>query len=121
MENKFVAVVGCGTWGRNIVRNFYNLNVLHSVCDIDRENLAAVVSQYKNVKTTGDFKEILNNSEIKAVCVVTPSHTHFPLVKAALEAGKHVYVEKPISTIARLLLLKKGVSKINKESKIKLI
>lgn len=100
MENKFVAVIGCGTWGRNIVRNFYNLNALHSVCDIDKDNLEAVISQYPNVNTTSDFKEILENPQIKAVCVVTPSHTHFEIVKACLLKGKHVYVEKPISTVA---------------------
>lgn len=100
MENKFVAVIGCGTWGRNIVRNFYNLNALHSVCDISDENLNAVASQYADVKTTKDYKEILNNPKIKAVCVVTPSHTHFELVRACLMAGKNVYVEKPISTVA---------------------
>lgn len=100
MENKFVAVIGCGTWGRNIVRNFYNLNALHSICDIDRENLEAIVAQYPDIQTTNDFSEILSNDDIKAVCIVTPSHTHFALVKAALEANKHVYVEKPISTVA---------------------
>lgn len=97
---KFVAVVGCGIWGRNIVRNFYNLGALHTVCDIDEENLKMVQAQYDGTHTTKDFNELLNNPEIKAICVVTPSHTHFGLVKKALEAHKHVYVEKPISTVA---------------------
>ena len=98
---KFVAVTGCGIWGRNIVRNFYNLGALHTVCDIDDENLKMVEAQYDGTHTTKDFSEILNNPDIKAICVVTPSHTHFKLVKMALEAGKHVYVEKPISTVAQ--------------------
>ncbi len=101
MENRFVAVIGCGTWGRNIVRNFYNLGVLHSVCDLNVDNLAAVTSQYPEVYTTKDFEEILANPKIKALCIVTPSHTHFALVRASLLAGKHVYVEKPISTVAQ--------------------
>ena len=101
MSQQKIAVIGCGMWGRNIVRNFYNLNVLDTVCDIDEENLKKVTEQYPGVKTTRDFNEILNNKEITSVAVVTPSHTHYKLVKAMLEAGKNVYVEKPISTVAQ--------------------
>lgn len=100
MQQK-VAVIGCGVWGRNIVRNFYNLNVLDTVCDIDKDNLEKVTLEYKNVNVTSDFDEIIENKEITAVCIVTPSHTHFSLVKKALMAGKNVYVEKPISTVAQ--------------------
>ena len=101
MVQQRIAVIGCGMWGRNIVRNFYSLNVLDTVCDIDDENLKKVREQYPGVKTTKDFNEVINNKEITAVAVVTPSHTHFKLVKAMLEAGKNVYVEKPISTVAQ--------------------
>ena len=101
MENRFVAVIGCGTWGRNIVRNFYNLGALHSVCDLNCENLATVKGLYPEIPTTSDFQEVLDNPAINAVCIVTPSHTHFSLVRAALMKGKHVYVEKPISTVAQ--------------------
>ena len=95
---KCTAVVGCGLWGRNIVRNFYNLGALHSVCDLDKENLKMIQELYPDVQTTSDFDGILANPEIIALCIVTPSHTHFNLVKKAILAGKHVYVEKPIST-----------------------
>ena len=101
MKEQEIAVIGTGVWGRNIVRNFYNLNVLDVVCDLDESNLAKVREQYPGVKTTKDFNEIINNPEITAVAVVTPSHTHFKVVKAMLEAGKNVYVEKPISTVAQ--------------------
>jgi len=100
MSEQKIAVIGCGVWGRNIVRNFYNLNVLDTVCDIDEENLKKVTEQYPGVKVTKDFNDIINNKEITGVCVVTPSHTHYKIVKAMLEAGKNVYVEKPISTLA---------------------
>lgn len=100
MKQQKVAVIGCGVWGRNIVRNFYNLNVLDTVCDIDEENLKIVTQEYPGVKITKDMNEILNNPEITGVAVVTPSHTHYKFVKAMLLAGKNVYVEKPISTIA---------------------
>ena len=95
---KCVAVVGCGLWGRNIVRNFYNLGALHSVCDLDEENLKMISELYSDVNITRNFDEIISNPEITAMCIVTPSHTHFNLVKKAILAGKHVYVEKPIST-----------------------
>lgn len=101
MKQQKIAVIGCGVWGRNIVRNFYNLNVLEIVCDLDESNLEKVREQYPGVKTTKDFNEIINNPEITSVAVVTPSHTHFKVVKAMLEAGKNVYVEKPISTVAQ--------------------
>lgn len=99
-KEPYVAVVGCGVWGKNIVRNFYNLGALHSVCDIDKNNLKMVEDTYPDVQVTEEFDKLLTNQEIKALCIVTPSHTHFKLVSKALEAGKHVYVEKPISTIS---------------------
>ncbi len=101
MTEQKIAVIGCGVWGRNIVRNFYNLNALDTVCDIDEENLKKVTEQYPGVNITKDFHDIINNKAITGVVVVTPSHTHYKMVKAMLEAGKHVYVEKPISTVAQ--------------------
>lgn len=100
MKEQKIAVIGCGVWGRNIVRNFYNLNVLDTVCDIDEENLKKVTQDYENVKVTKDYNDIIKNPEITGVAVVTPSHTHYNFVKEMLIAGKNVYVEKPLSTVA---------------------
>ena len=100
MQKRKIGIIGAGLWGRNIIRNFYNLGYLHTVCDIDEENLKNVVNEYSNVNITNDYKDILNNSEIKGVVVVTPSHTHYKIVKELLDKGKNVYVEKPISTVA---------------------
>ena len=100
MRKHNVAVIGCGLWGRNVVRNFYNLNALHTVCDLDAENRKNLKEQYPDVNIIENSDEIFNNPEIDAVAVVTPSHTHYKIVKRAIEAGKHVYVEKPISTVA---------------------
>lgn len=97
---KNVAVIGCGIWGKNIVRNFYNLGALHTVCDLDDENIKKLKELYPDVNFTKDSNEVLNNPEIKAIAVVTPSHTHYKIVKMALELNKHVYVEKPISTVS---------------------
>ena len=101
MSEQKIAVIGCGVWGRNIVRNFYNLGVLKIVCDMDEENLKKVQEQYPGVEVTKDFHEVINNPEITSVAVVTPSHTHYKIVHAMLDAGKNVYVEKPISTVAQ--------------------
>lgn len=101
MSEQKIAVLGCGLWGRNIVRNFYNLNALGMVCDLDDDNLSKVKEQYPEVKITKDYNDIINSEEITGVVVVTPSHTHYKFVKAMLEAGKHVYVEKPISTVGQ--------------------
>ncbi len=101
MSKQRIAVIGCGLWGRNIVRNFYNLGVLDTVCDMDEEHLKMVTEQYPGVNVTKDYKEVVNSSEITSVIVVTPSHTHYKLVKEFLQSGKNVYVEKPISTVAQ--------------------
>ena len=95
-----VAVIGCGIWGKNIVRNFYNLGALHTVCDLDDDNIKKLKELYPDVNFTKDSNEVLNNPDIKAIAVVTPSHTHYKIVKMALELNKHVYVEKPISTVS---------------------
>jgi len=95
-----VAIVGCGTWGRNLVRNFYNLEALSCVCDLDERNINAIKDNYPDVKFTNDFNEVLQNPEISGVIIATPSHTHYKMVKTALDAEKNVYVEKPIATTA---------------------
>jgi len=100
MKEQKIAVIGFGMWGKNIVRNFYNLNVLDIVCDLDEEAHKTIQAQFPGVKVTKDFNDIINDETITGVAVVTPSHTHFKIVKAMLEAGKNVYVEKPISTVA---------------------
>lgn len=98
MKSYKVGIVGAGIWGKNLVRNFYNLNYLHTVCDMDEENLKRTKNDYPEVNLSKDFGEMIDNPEIHGIVVATPSHTHFRLVKAALEAGKHVYVEKPLAT-----------------------
>ena len=100
MKDQKIAVIGFGMWGKNIVRNFYNLNVLDIVCDLDEEAHKTIQEQFPGVKVTKDFNDIIKDETITGVAVVTPSHTHFKIVKAMLEAGKNVYVEKPISTVA---------------------
>ncbi len=87
-----VAVVGCGRWGRNLIRNFHNLNFLYAVCDLQQEQLREIHKQYPDIAATSDYTQLLANPEIHAIVIATPSHTHFKLAKMAMEAGKHVYV-----------------------------
>ncbi len=96
-----VAVIGCGNWGKNLVRNFANIGALAYVCDADRRRLDAAVKEHPGLKVTQDLESIFDNPEISAVVVATPSDSHFPVARQALLAGKHVYVEKPMARDVR--------------------
>jgi len=92
-----VAVVGAGYWGKNLVRNFYELGALSAVCDA-RESVEATCKQhYAGVKFYREYSSVLSDPSITAVALATPAVTHYELAKAALKAGKDVLVEKPLS------------------------
>jgi predicted dehydrogenase len=95
-----VGVIGYGYWGPNIVRNLYGVDGCQVValCDRSRDALRRAHRTYPRVRLTTDFNEILQSPDIDAVAVVTPVWTHFELAKAALENGKHVFVEKPFTS-----------------------
>ncbi len=95
-----IGVIGYGYWGPNIVRNFHALDncEVMAVCDRSQAALKRVGQAYPHMATTTDFAEILTSPEIDAVAVITPVWTHFELAKAALENGKHVFVEKPFTS-----------------------
>lgn len=90
-----VAVVGCGSWGKNLVRNFAQLGALHTICDIDSKVLEALNSQYASANTS-DFRQVLENNEIGGVVIATPPALHHQMAKNALLASKDVFVEKPL-------------------------
>jgi len=97
-----VGVIGYGYWGPNIVRNLHgpdNIRV-EMVCDKSMAALARVKKAYPAVATTTDPCEVLKSPQIDAVAVITPVWTHYELTKAALENGKHVFVEKPFTANA---------------------
>ena len=93
-----VAVVGCGYWGPNLIRNFYEhpQAQLVAVCDRDAARLEKVRDRYPAVRLTTVFESLLEADDVDAVVIATPVHTHYPLAKAALLAGKHVMIEKPM-------------------------
>jgi predicted dehydrogenase len=95
-----VGVVGYGHWGPNIVRNLYGIESCRvaAVCDRSPAALRRVSRVYPQVHLTTDFADILASPDIDAVAVVTPACTHFELAKAALQNGKHVFIEKPVTS-----------------------
>jgi predicted dehydrogenase len=97
-----VAVVGYGYWGPNLVRNFWEApgTKLVSVCDLRPERLAGVRARYPAVEITGDFEEVLRDPRVDAVAIATPVSSHYDLAIRALKAGKHVFVEKPMTATA---------------------
>jgi predicted dehydrogenase len=90
-----VALVGLGYWGPNLARNFDDLAELSWLCDASPDALERFGTRYTQARTTTDLDEVLADPELDAVVVATPAVTHYELAKRALEAGKHVLVEKP--------------------------
>ena len=90
-----VALAGLGYWGPNLARNFDELAELTWLCDLSEENRERFTSRFPNARMTSDFDELLADDRVEAVVIATPVTTHFELAKRALEAGKHVLVEKP--------------------------
>jgi predicted dehydrogenase len=94
-----VAVVGLGYWGPNLLRNLYELDEAEVVamCDARREPLDALRRRYPGVARMTSYSDLLADRRIEAVAIATPVSTHFEMVAAALRAGKHVFVEKPLA------------------------
>ena len=101
MELPKVAVIGCGNWGKNLVRNFAHLGALGVVCDADSRRLQHIRHEHPGTTISDHFESVLNNQDIRAVVIATPSDSHFLLAKQSLLAGKHVYVEKPLARDVR--------------------
>ena len=91
---KNIAVVGCGHWGKNLVRNFSELGALFSICDPSSEVADKYASQY-NVKNS-PFTEIISDPNIKGVVLGVPAHLHASMAIEAMNKNKHVFVEKPL-------------------------
>jgi predicted dehydrogenase len=90
-----VAVAGLGYWGPNLARNFAELADLRWVVDLDEDRRQSLAARYPQARATASFDEMLADDSLDAVVVATPVPTHYALARKALEAGKHVLVEKP--------------------------
>jgi predicted dehydrogenase len=95
-----VGVIGYGYWGPNLVRNFYESagSRVVSVCDLNPDRLTRVGTRYPNIGTTRDAMDLIRDSKVDAVVISTPVSSHFDLALKALRCGKHVLVEKPLTS-----------------------
>jgi predicted dehydrogenase len=98
-----VGVIGCGYWGPNLLRNFAeNLDAeLSWICDLDPHRLSLMGRRYPSARTTLDYRTLLADHELDAVVIATPVGTHYKFALEALEAGKHVLVEKPFTASSK--------------------
>jgi len=95
-----IALLGCGYWGKNIARNLHELGALKMVCDPSDDGRSKAREMAPGVDVVSDFKGAFLNEDIKGVAIATPAETHFDLASCALEAGKDVFVEKPLALSA---------------------
>ena len=98
-ESPSIAVIGGGYWGKNLVRNFHNLNALKMVSDRSEAILSSLKDQFKDLETCLALTDVLTRDDIEGVVIATPAETHFNIARESLLAGKHVYVEKPLVLI----------------------
>jgi predicted dehydrogenase len=89
-----IGVAGLGYWGPNLARNFEELGTLAALCDVSEERRSTFAARYPEARVTGEFDDLLSD-DLDAVVIATPVTTHYDLTRRALEAGKHVLVEKP--------------------------
>ena len=94
-----IGVIGYGYWGPNLVRNFAELEgaTMAAVADLDPKKLEIVKRRYPAARVTTRFEDMLEDPSIHAIAVATPVDTHFALGMAALQAGKHLWLEKPMT------------------------
>ncbi len=99
MKKLNIGVVGCGYWGPNLIRNFRALGDcrLKVMCDLDQNRLNHLRKLYPEIEGSTDYKHLLNGAGLDAIVIATAVRTHHPLAKAALLAGKHVFLEKPLA------------------------
>ena len=92
-----VAVIGSGHWGQNLVRNYYNLDALKTVCDSSPHILKKIQASYPDISVTTHYREVLRDKEIRGVVIALPAEFHYNFAYQALQHGKDVFVEKPLS------------------------
>src|SRR5262245_48929504 len=92
-----VAVVGAGYWGVNHVRNFHQLGALQIICDANTASLQKFAEDFPDAQLVSDYETVLGDPAIQGVVIATPAETHYRLAAQAIEAGKHVLVEKPLT------------------------
>jgi predicted dehydrogenase len=92
-----IAVIGAGNWGSNLVRNYYQIGVLRTVCDLRNEILNAITQSYPDLRTTHNYEDLFSDKAVQGIVIALPAEHHYEFTKRALEAGKDVFVEKPLA------------------------
>ena len=94
-----VAVIGAGYWGPNLIRNFLQIDGIDGIiaCDRDEARLAKMRKQFYGIETANDYAEVINRSDVHIIVIATPVSSHHEIAKAALLAGKHCFIEKPMT------------------------
>jgi predicted dehydrogenase len=102
MKPTRIGIVGCGYWGPNLLRNFIENEAAEVcwICDLDPSRLAVMGRRYPAAETTADYHKLLQDHSLDAVVIATPVATHYEFARDALESGKHVLIEKPITARA---------------------
>ncbi|MBT3508709.1 MAG: Gfo/Idh/MocA family oxidoreductase [Nitrospina sp.] len=95
-----LALIGAGHWGKNLARVFFELGILKIICDSSEDVLKRKSAKYPEIATTSSFANTLASTDINAIAIATPAEQHYSLAKKSLLAGKHVFVEKPLSMTA---------------------
>ena len=95
-----VGIIGVGYWGPNLVRNYCEIEScdLKWVCDLSQDRREYIRQQWPDIKLTDDYQDILNDESVDAVVIATPVETHFEIGRSVLEAGKHTFIEKPMTS-----------------------
>jgi predicted dehydrogenase len=95
-----IGLIGCGLWGPNLARNFDSLrrSRVKVVCDSDLKQAQILKKRLKDAEVTDDYEQVICDRGVDAVVVATPLSTHYEIARKALEAGKHVFVEKPLTS-----------------------
>jgi predicted dehydrogenase len=94
-----IGVVGCGYWGPNLIRNFSSLPDcrIRVACDADASRLQHMKTLFPYIETASNFEDVARDPDVHAVAIATPVCSHYPMAKACLENGKHVFIEKPMA------------------------
>jgi len=97
IQKGYIGLIGAGYWGKNILRNLYELGVLGICCDPDIKAIASLKKNFSDIRFSQSFKEALEDQQIKAVAIATPAKTHYQVAKKALLCKKDIFIEKPLA------------------------
>ena len=97
MASTNICVVGCGHWGKNLIRSFASLQSLYGICDLDSDRARKFATSYPEAVCFDGYESVLRDSRVDAVVLATPAELHYGMAVAAMAAGKDVFVEKPLA------------------------